>query len=227
MPQTSSTRSSQILRRPGPLRRAKKGLADVAISYWPGGTIFSIALFRSASNSVFLLEEKVRRLSNDSMGIIGTVARHLDALVGPGVMLLYPLYASIRAIETPTTVDDQQWLTYWVLYSLITLFELSCYKVLQWFPLWPYMKLLCCMWLVLPCFNGAAYIYENYVRKYVKIGGRVGSGYPEEQRKVLHMMSLDARKSVEHFIEKHGSSAFDRVVKAAEIEAKKEMEGKK
>jgi len=40
-------------------------------------------------------------------------------------------YASIKAIETKNIVDDQQWLTYWVLYSLITLFELTFAKVLE------------------------------------------------------------------------------------------------
>ncbi|XP_042483861.1 HVA22-like protein f [Macadamia integrifolia] len=155
------------------------------------------------------------------MGFLGTVARNFDSLVGPGVMLLYPLYSSMRAIESPSTLDDQQWLTYWILYSFITLFELSCWKVLAWFPLWPYIKLVCCMWLVLPIFNGAAYIYENFVRKYVKIGGLVNENYPEEHRKVIQMMSLDARKSVERYIEKHGQEAFDRVIKAAEKEAKR------
>lgn len=43
----------------------------------------------------------------------------------------------MRAIESPSTLDDQQWLTYWVLYSLITLFELSCWKVLQWYMIQP------------------------------------------------------------------------------------------
>ncbi|XP_043700705.1 HVA22-like protein f [Telopea speciosissima] len=155
------------------------------------------------------------------MGFLGTVARNFDSLVGPGVMLLYPLYSSMRAIESPSTLDDQQWLTYWILYSFITLFELSCWKVLAWFPLWPYIKLVCCMWLVLPIFNGAAYIYENFVRKYVKIGGVVNDNYPEEHRKVIQMMSLDARKSVERYIAKNGQEAFDRVIKAAEKEAKR------
>ncbi|CAA0813295.1 HVA22-like protein f [Striga hermonthica] len=136
-------------------------------------------------------------------------------------MLLYPLYASMRAIESPSTLDDQQWLTYWVLYSFITLFELSCWKVLQWLPFWPYAKLLFCLWLVLPIFNGAAYIYENYVRTYVKFGGNVGSNYPEGQKKVLQMMSLDARRSVERYIQKYGNEAFERVVKVAEKEARK------
>lgn len=155
------------------------------------------------------------------MGVMVAIAKNMDALVGPGVILLYPLYASMRAIESPSPLDDQQWLTYWVLYSLMTLFELSFYRVLQWFPLWPYMKLLCCIWLVLPIFNGAAYIYENYVRTYVKIGSHVNSGYSKEQRKVMQMMSFNARKAVEHYIEKYGPDAFERVVKAAEKEARK------
>ncbi|XP_077210851.1 HVA22-like protein F [Tasmannia lanceolata] len=155
------------------------------------------------------------------MGILAAIARHLDTLVGPGVMLLYPVYASMRAIETPSTLDDQQWLTYWVLYSLITLFELSSWKFLAWFPIWPYMKLMFCLWLVLPIFNGAAYVYENLVRKYIKIEGQVSSNYTEGQRKILMMMSLDARKSVERYIGKYGPDAFERVVKAAEKEANK------
>ncbi|KAL3848700.1 hypothetical protein ACJIZ3_010582 [Penstemon smallii] len=155
------------------------------------------------------------------MGVLGAIARHLDALVGPGVMLLFPLYASMRAIESPSTLDDQQWLTYWVLYSFITLFELSFWKILQWLPFWPYLKLLFCLWLVLPLFNGAAYIYENIVRKYVKFGSYVNSNRPEGQRRVLQMMSLDARKSVETYIDKYGPEAFDRVVKAAEKEARR------
>ncbi|CDP18726.1 unnamed protein product [Coffea canephora] len=152
------------------------------------------------------------------MGALGALARHLDALIGPGIMLLYPLYASMRAIESPSTLDDQQWLTYWMLYSFLTLFELSIWKILQWLPFWPYVKLLFCMWLVLPIFNGAAYIYENLVRKYVKVGINVSSSYPERQRRVLQMMSLDARKSVERYIERYGPDAFDRVVKAVRKE---------
>ncbi|KAJ0111401.1 hypothetical protein Patl1_01486 [Pistacia atlantica] len=156
------------------------------------------------------------------MGVLAVIAKRLDTLVGPGVMLLYPLYASLRAIESPSTLDDQQWLTYWIIYSLITLFELSCYKVLAWLPFWPYIKLLFCMWLVLPMFHGAAYIYANYIKKYVKSSGLLGSSnFSEDQKKVLEMMSFDARKSVTQYVDKHGWEALERAIKAAEKEAKK------
>jgi hypothetical protein len=49
------------------------------------------------------------------------------------VFVLYSRYASVRAIESKSPVDDQQWLTYWVLYSLITLFELTFAKILEWY----------------------------------------------------------------------------------------------
>ncbi|XP_071725321.1 HVA22-like protein f [Rutidosis leptorrhynchoides] len=160
------------------------------------------------------------------MGVLAVIAKRLDALVGPGVMLLYPLYASLRAIESPSMLDDQQWLTYWIIYSLITLFELSFWKILAWLPFWTYMKLLFCMWLVLPMFNGAAYLYENFVRQYlVKYGGKLmmnqNTNYTEDQMKLLQMLSLDARKSVVQFVDKYGWDAVDRAIKAAEKEAKR------
>ncbi|XP_044494708.1 HVA22-like protein f [Mangifera indica] len=156
------------------------------------------------------------------MGVLAVIAKRLDALVGPGVMFLYPLYESMRAIESPSTLDDRQWLTYWIMCSFITLFELSCYKILAWLPFWPYVKLLFCLWLVLPKFHGAAYIYANYIRKYVKIGGLVGSSkYTEGQKKVLEMMSFDARKLVIQYVDKYGWETLERAIKAAEREAKK------
>ncbi|KAJ8749276.1 hypothetical protein K2173_018756 [Erythroxylum novogranatense] len=155
------------------------------------------------------------------MGVVGAIAKHLDTFIGPGVMLLFPLYASLRAIESPSTLDDQQWLTYWIIYSFITLFELSFWKILVWLPFWSYLKLVFCLWLVLPIFNGGAYIYENWVRKYVKIGGRVNGNYSEDQRKVLQMMSLDARKSVVQYVDKYGWEAVERAIRAAERETKK------
>ncbi|KAM0001039.1 hypothetical protein Hdeb2414_s0008g00278421 [Helianthus debilis subsp. tardiflorus] len=41
-------------------------------------------------------------------------------------------YASIRTIETKNVADDQQWLTNWVLYSMITLFELTFAALIEW-----------------------------------------------------------------------------------------------
>jgi receptor expression-enhancing protein 5/6 len=65
------------------------------------------------------------------------LAVRANILAGPVITLLYPLYASIQAIESPSKEDEQQWLTYWVLYSFITLFEVAAAPVLFWYTTYP------------------------------------------------------------------------------------------
>ncbi|PPR89781.1 hypothetical protein GOBAR_AA30910 [Gossypium barbadense] len=95
------------------------------------------------------------------MGRLWTLLSNLHSLAGPLVMLLYPLYASVIAIESPGKDDDEQWLAYWILYSLLTLTEMVFQSVLEWIPIWYSVKLVLMAWLVLPQFRGAAFIYES------------------------------------------------------------------
>ncbi|KAJ4845002.1 hypothetical protein Tsubulata_029244 [Turnera subulata] len=46
----------------------------------------------------------------------------------------------------------------------------SCLEI-KIYPIWSWMKLLFCLWLVLPIFNGAAYLYQTYMRRYIKLIG--------------------------------------------------------
>ncbi|XP_044492031.1 HVA22-like protein e [Mangifera indica] len=93
---------------------------------------------------------------------------HVHSVAGPVLMLLYPLYASVLAIESPSKVDDKQWLSYWILYSFITLAEMLLQSVLEWIPIWYTVKFIFTIWLVLPQFRGAAYIYDRFVRQHIK-----------------------------------------------------------
>ncbi|XAR50353.1 hypothetical protein NMG60_11004649 [Bertholletia excelsa] len=102
------------------------------------------------------------------MGKFWTFLAHVHSLAGPAVMLLYPLYASVMAIESPSKVDDEQWLAYWILYSFLTLMEMLLQPILEWIPIWYDIKLLFVAWLVLPHFRGAAFIYERFVREKIK-----------------------------------------------------------
>ncbi|KAL2496697.1 HVA22-like protein f [Forsythia ovata] len=81
------------------------------------------------------------------------------------------------------------------------------------FPLWPYIKILICLWLNLPKFNGATFIYQKVVRKYVNVGTKARSNKAGGQPKVLQMMKPDTIKTVESYIQKYGPEAFDRVIK--------------
>ncbi|CAL1405720.1 unnamed protein product [Linum trigynum] len=97
-----------------------------------------------------------------------TFLTHVHAVAGPVTMLLYPLYASVMAIESPGKEDDEQWLAYWIIYSFLTLSEMLLQSVLEWVPIWYTAKLVLAAWLVLPQFKGAAFLYERFVRAHIR-----------------------------------------------------------
>ncbi|XP_020226722.1 HVA22-like protein a [Cajanus cajan] len=141
--------------------------------------------------------------------------RNFDVLAGPVISLVYPLYASIRAIESKSPVDDQQWLTYWVLYSLMTLFELTFAKVLEWIPIWPYAKLIVTCWLVLPYFKGAAYVYEHYVRPFYVNPQTVNIWYVPRKKDTLGKPD-DILTAAEKYIQENGTQEFENLIHRAD-----------
>lgn len=148
------------------------------------------------------------------------IALRLHKFAGPVVMLAYPLYASVSAIESPFKEDDTQWLTYWVLYSFLQLIELGFERILYWIPLWYTVKLVTVAWLVLPQFHGAAFVYENYVKKFISGSAptRTETLTPQ-QRQLIVRMSPQARASVSAFISEYGPAAFDSVITTATSQA--------
>ncbi|XP_066326894.1 protein HVA22-like isoform X1 [Miscanthus floridulus] len=110
------------------------------------------------------------------MGKSWALIRHLHTVAGPSITLLYPLYASVCAMESPSKVDDEQWLSYWIIYSFITLLEMLAEPLLYWIPVWYPAKLLFVAWLVLPQFKGASFIYEKLVREQLSKYPRKGKG---------------------------------------------------
>ncbi|KAL7206104.1 hypothetical protein ACSBR2_018919 [Camellia fascicularis] len=58
---------------------------------------------------------------------------------------------------------------YWIVFSLISLFELAFVKLIEWLPFWPYMKLMAICWLGIPNFNGACYVYNCLIRSFLSV----------------------------------------------------------
>jgi len=150
-----------------------------------------------------------------SGSFLKVVARNFDVLAGPFVTLVYPLYASVKAIETKSPVDDQQWLTYWVLYSLITLIELTFAKLIEWLPFWHYARLIVYCWLVLPYFSGAAYVYQHFVRPLIMNQPTVNIWYVPRKKDVFSKPD-DVLLAAERYIEENGPDAFQKLINKAE-----------
>ncbi|XP_010258395.1 PREDICTED: HVA22-like protein a [Nelumbo nucifera] len=152
-----------------------------------------------------------------SGSFLKVVAKNFDVLAGPLITLVYPLYASIRAIESKSRLDDQQWLTYWILYSMITLFELTFAKVIEWLPFWPYAKLIVTCWLVLPYFSGAAYVYEHFVRPFFVNRQTVNIWYIPRKKDVFSKPD-DILTAAEKYIAENGPEEFEKLIHRADRE---------
>ncbi|XP_019173200.1 PREDICTED: uncharacterized protein LOC109168593 isoform X2 [Ipomoea nil] len=96
------------------------------------------------------------------MGLLKFGLLCIDFLAWPMLALAYPLCASIRAIETGSKYHMRKLVTYWTVLSIVSLFEHTL-RVMEWVPLWPYVKLVGTFWLVVPRFNGACYAYDCLV----------------------------------------------------------------
>ncbi|CAN8273982.1 unnamed protein product [Cochlearia groenlandica] len=74
-------------------------------------------------------------------------------------------------MESAAKIDNEQWLAYWIIYSFLTLSEIILQSLIEWIPIWYSMKLVFVVWLILPQFKGAAYIYNRFVREEFKKQG--------------------------------------------------------
>lgn len=71
-------------------------------------------------------------------------------------------------MESPSKADDEQWLSYWIIHSFVTLLEMLAEPLLHWVPVWYPAKVLFAAWLALPQFKGASFVYEKLVREQLR-----------------------------------------------------------
>eukprot|EP01112_Ceratiomyxa_fruticulosa_P001081 TRINITY_DN1106_c0_g1_i1.p1 TRINITY_DN1106_c0_g1~~TRINITY_DN1106_c0_g1_i1.p1 ORF type:complete len:167 (+),score=27.78 TRINITY_DN1106_c0_g1_i1:54-554(+) len=94
----------------------------------------------------------------------GIVSSFFCAVVGTA----FPIYASFKALETPGADDDTQWLTYWVVYAVFSLFENIADFLVSWIPFYFEMKIIALIGLQLPGPKLASVLYKTYIRPYLQ-----------------------------------------------------------
>ncbi|CAD8124852.1 unnamed protein product [Paramecium sonneborni] len=92
--------------------------------------------------------------------VLGIAARFLSTFVS----MIYPAYRSIKAIETSNKDDDKQWLSYWILFSIITLADSTIGCLLEFIPFYHVLKLSIFVVLFHPNINGAEKVYLTFVQ---------------------------------------------------------------
>eukprot|EP00897_Mesotaenium_endlicherianum_P000535 jgi/Mesen1/10482/ME000083S09991 len=128
----------------------------------------------------------------------------------------WPSFASFRAIESFDKTDDVQWLTYWVVYSFLSSLEFFVHGFLAQVPLYRTAKLLFILWLVLPQFNGAAYLYEEVVKPTLEKYGpqleRMGLGPKPGSVDKLGPISSHDVQHLRQLVDQHGMKALGQVM---------------
>ncbi|KAF2750443.1 hypothetical protein M011DRAFT_397080 [Sporormia fimetaria CBS 119925] len=76
---------------------------------------------------------------------------------------IIPGYYSMAALFSSSKVDDTQWLTYWVVYAFLTVFE-SAVSAVYWFPFYYTFKFVLVLWMALPQTSGAQIIFRSFLQ---------------------------------------------------------------
>ncbi|KAM3146608.1 hypothetical protein pb186bvf_001138 [Paramecium bursaria] len=99
------------------------------------------------------------------MMLLGLAQKFLSTFIG----VLYPSYKSIQALSSSEKDDDKQWLTYWVVFSTITVVDSSFGFVLEFIPFYHLIRLALFVSLFHPKLQGAQVIYDKFIApNYVK-----------------------------------------------------------
>ena len=113
------------------------------------------------------------------LALILSITKWFNSYVTCLVGVLCPTYMSLKAIESPDDDDDKQYLTYWVVYGLFSVIDVFTGFLVKMIPFYYTFKLAFLIWLFMPNFRGAVYIYNLVIgplfRKYeYKIDKGVG-----------------------------------------------------
>lgn len=75
---------------------------------------------------------------------------------------IYPAYASYNAVLSGKPEQHKQWLTYWIVNTFFTVFEMLGDSLVSWLPLYWEAKIIFVVWLTL--WGGAAQVYNRGLR---------------------------------------------------------------
>eukprot|EP01070_Trichotokara_eunicae_P009458 Trichotokara_eunicae@DN6087_c0_g1_i1.p1 len=91
-----------------------------------------------------------------------------QTVITGAVGFFYPAWKSFKAIESQDKNDDKQWLTYWVVYAFFSFIEIFGDTLLFWVPFYYVVKIVFLLWLFLPSFMGATWVYNKILRPFLQ-----------------------------------------------------------
>ncbi|MCJ1351991.1 MAG: hypothetical protein MMC33_001975 [Icmadophila ericetorum] len=88
-------------------------------------------------------------------------------LISSIITVLFPIFASYKALRTSDPAQLTPWLMYWVVFSCFTLAESWTWIILSIVPFYAYLRLFLLSYLVLPQTQGARIIYQSHIHPFL------------------------------------------------------------
>ncbi|KAF2280275.1 uncharacterized protein EI97DRAFT_430020 [Westerdykella ornata] len=84
------------------------------------------------------------------------------------ITILFPIFASYKALHTSDPAILAPWLMYFVTLSLLTAFESTLDFILSWIPFYPWLRFIVHFYLLLPgSSHGAGFLYIEYIEPFL------------------------------------------------------------
>ncbi|KAK4271339.1 hypothetical protein QN277_020046 [Acacia crassicarpa] len=135
----------------------------------------------------------------------------IDFLSWPVLALGYPLCASVEAIESDSHSETRNLISYWILLSLIYLFEHAFLKLLQRFQYWHYMKLMMVAFLVTSDFGRAAYVYNQLIKSCIYMNPQTVISRFRSWKNIFSKKE-DFKMQAEKYIKQNGTETFEQLL---------------
>merc|ERR1712025_1013737 len=88
----------------------------------------------------------------------------LSSMVCLCMGMLYPAYASYKAVRTKNVKEYVKWMMYWIVFALFTSLETFTDLFFSfWFPFYYEIKIVLLIWLLSPATKGSSLLYRKFV----------------------------------------------------------------
>ncbi|MBZ3880333.1 Receptor expression-enhancing protein 4 [Sciurus carolinensis] len=77
--------------------------------------------------------------------------------------MLYPAYASYKAVKTKNIREYVRWMMYWIVFAIFMAAETFTDIFISWFPFYYEIKMAFVLWLLSPYTKGASLLYRKFV----------------------------------------------------------------
>ena len=116
------------------------------------------------------------------------------AIVMTCITVLYPAVHSIRAIESPQEDDDKVWLTYWMVFGVLTVAETFLGFVFYFIPYWGWIRLVLFIWLLMPQTQGSATVYNAVVKPLLQANKQLIEDWVNKAKEAAEQAAAEARE---------------------------------